>query len=132
MSGTTFLGILACVCMVGLIASLICHLISPDLGEIAANIFFIVLLSLIAVGLIGFATDSSQKNTAEVQQSAADSATIYTIQVIENDGSISFEYRGNADVEIWSDRITLHDGDETWTVFKNQDGALVFESPKQK
>ena len=132
MSVTTLLGILTCVCMAGLIASLICHLISPDLGEIVTNIFFIVLLSLIAVGLIGFATDSSQENTAEIHPSAANNIAIHTVQIIENDGSISFEYRGNADVEIWSDRITLHDGDETWTVFKNQDGALVFESPKQK
>ena len=132
MSATTFFIVLACAVLAGLIASLICHLISPDLGEKAANIFFIVLLSLIAVGLTGFTTDPAQESTAEIQQSAADSVAIHTIQIIENDGSVSFEYRGNADVEIWSDRITLHNGDETWTVFKNQDGALVFESPKQK
>lgn len=84
----------------------------PDLGEIAANIFFIILLSLIAVGLTGFTTDPAQESTAEIQQSAADSVAIHTIQIIENDGSVSFEYRGNADVEIWPDHITLHDDDE--------------------
>ena len=131
MSVTTLLGILICVCMAGLIASLICHLISPDLGEIVTNISLVVLLSLVAVGLVGSIADPSQENAAEIQSSAANSIAIHTVQIIENDGSISFEYRGNADVEIWSDRITLHDGDETWTVFKNQDGALVFESPKQ-
>lgn len=100
MSATTFFIVLACAVLAGLIASLICHLISPDLGEIAANIFFIVLLSLIAVGLTGFTTDPAQESTAEIQQSAADSVAIHTIQIIENDGSVSFEYRGNADVEI--------------------------------
>ena len=120
MSAITFFFILA----------FICHLISPDLGEMATNISLVVLLVLTIVGLIGFTT--AQENAAEIQPSAANSIAIHTVQIIENDGSISFEYRGNADVEIWSDRITLHDGDETWTVFKNQDGALVFESPKQK
>lgn len=132
MSATTFLIVLACAVLAGLIASLICHLISPDLGEIAANIFFIVLLSLIAVGLTGFTTDPAQESTAEIQQSAADSVAIHTIQIIENDGSVSFEYRGNADVEIWPDHITLHDDDEMWAVFKNQDGSFVLESPQQK
>lgn len=130
MSATTFLIVLACAVLAGLIASLICHLISPDLGEIAANIFFIVLLSLIAVGLTGFTTDPAQESTAEIQQSAADSVAIHTIQIIENDGSVSFEYRGNADVEIWPDHITLHDDDEMWAVFKNQDGSFVLESPQ--
>lgn len=130
MSVTTFLGILTCVCMAGLIASLICHLISPDLGEIAANIFFIVLLSLIAVGLTSLAAAPAQENAVEIQPSAANGVAIHTIQIIENDGSVSFEYRGNADVEIWSDRITLHDGDETWTIFKNQDGSFVLESSR--
>lgn len=130
MSATTFFIVLACAVLAGLIASLICHLISPDLGEIAANIFFIVLLSLIAVGLIGFTTDPAQESTAEIQQSAADSVAIHTIQIIENDGSVSFEYRGNADVEIWPDHITLHDDDEMWAVFKNQDGSFVLESPQ--
>ena len=101
MSVTTFLGILTCVCMAGLIASLICHLISPDLGEIAANIFFIVLLSLIAVGLTSLAAAPAQENAVEIQPSAANGVAIHTIQIIENDGSVSFEYRGNADVEIW-------------------------------
>lgn len=130
MSATTFLIVLACAVLAGLIASLICHLISSDLGEIAANIFFIVLLSLIAVGLTGFTTDPAQESTAEIQQSAADSVAIHTIQIIENDGSVSFEYRGNADVEIWPDHITLHDDDEMWAVFKNQDGSFVLESPQ--
>lgn len=130
MSATTFCFILACAVLVSLIASFICHLISPDLGEMATNISLVVLQVLTIVGLIGFTT--AQENAAEIQPSAANSIAIHTVQIIENDGSISFEYRGNADVEIWSDRITLHDGDETWTVFKNQDGALVFESPKQK
>ena len=130
MSATTFFIVLACAVLASLIASFICHLISPDLGEIVTNISLVVLLSLIAVGLIGFT--AAQENATEIQPSAANSIAIHTVQIIENDGSISFEYRGNADVEIWSDRITLHDGDETWTVFKNQDGALVFESPKQK
>lgn len=130
MSVTTFFIVLACAVLAGLIASLICHLISPDLGEIAANIFFIVLLSLIAVGLTGFTTDPAQESTAEIQQSAADSVAIHTIQIIENDGSVSFEYRGNADVEIWPDHITLHDDDEMWAVFKNQDGSFVLESPQ--
>lgn len=130
MSVTTFLGILTCVCMAGLIASLICHLISPDLGEIAANISFIVLLGLIAVGLTGLVTAPAQENAVEIQPSAANGVAIHTIQIIENDGSVSFEYRGNADVEIRSDRITLHDGDETWTIFKNQDGSFVLESPR--
>lgn len=130
MSATTFFIVLACAVLAGLIASLICHLISPDLGEIAANIFFIVLLSLIAVGLTGFTTDPAQESTAEIQQSAADSVAIHTIQIIENDGSVSFEYRGNADVEIWPDHITLHDDDEMWAVFKNQDGSFVLESPQ--
>lgn len=129
MSATTFLFILACAVLVSLIASFICHLISPDLGEMATNISLVVLQVLTIVGLIGF---TAQENAAEIQPSAANSIAIHTVQIIENDGSISFEYRGNADVEIWSDRITLHDSDETWTVFKNQDGALVFESPKQK
>ena len=128
MSAITFFFILACTVLVSLIASFICHLISP--GEMATNISLVVLLVLTIVGLIGFTT--AQENAAEIQPSAANSIAIHTVQIIENDGSISFEYRGNADVEIWSDRITLHDGDETWTVFKNQDGALVFESPKQK
>lgn len=130
MSAITFFFILACTVLASLIASFICHLISPDLGEIVTNISLAVLLSLVAVGLIGFT--AAQENATEIQPSAANSIAIHTVQIIENDGSISFEYRGNADVEIWSDRITLHDGDETWTVFKNQDGALVFESPKQK
>ena len=130
MSATTLLIVLACAVLAGLIASLICHLISPDLGEIAANIFFIILLSLIAVGLTGFTTDPAQESTAEIQQSAADSVAIHTIQIIENDGSVSFEYRGNADVEIWPDHITLHDDDEMWAVFKNQDGSFVLESPQ--
>lgn len=130
MSATTFFIVLACAVLASLIASFICHLISPDLGEIVTNISLVVLLSLVAVGLIGFT--AAQENATEIQPSAANSIAIHTVQIIENDGSISFEYRGNADVEIWSDRITLHDGDETWTVFKNQDGALVFESPKQK
>lgn len=130
MSATTFFIVLACAVLASLIASFICHLISPDLGEIVTNISLAVLLSLVAVGLIGFT--AAQENATEIQPSAANSIAIHTVQIIENDGSISFEYRGNADVEIWSDRITLHDGDETWTVFKNQDGALVFESPKQK
>lgn len=129
MSATTFFIVLACAVLAGLIASLICYFINPDLGETATNISLIALLSLTLVGLIGFT--AAQENAAEIQPSAANSIAIH-IQIIENDGSVSFEYRGNADVEIWSDRITLHDGDETWTVFKNQDGALVFESPKQK
>lgn len=129
MSATTFFIVLACAVLAGLIASFICYLISPDLGETATNISLIALLSLTLVGLIGLAVAPAQENAAEIQPSAANGITI---QIIENDGSVSFEYRGNADVEIWSDRITLHDGDETWTVFKNQDGALVFESPKQK
>ena len=132
MSATTFFIVLACAVLAGLIASFICYLINPDLGETATNISLIALLSLTLVGLIGFTAAPAQENAAEIQRSAANGITIHTIQIIENDGSISFEYRGNADVEIWSDRITLHDGDETWTVFKNQDGALVFESPKQK
>lgn len=126
MSATTFFIVLACAVLAGLIASFICYLISPDLAETATNISMVVLLSLTIVGLIGFT--AAQENAAEIQPSAANSIAIHTVQIIENDGSISFEYRGNADVEIWSDRITLHDGDETWTVFKNQDGALVFES----
>lgn len=130
MSATTFFIVLACAVLASLIASFICHLISPDLGEIVTNISLVVLLVLTIVGLIGFT--AAQENATEIQPSAANSIAIHTIQIIENNGSISFEYRGNADVEIWSDRITLHDGDETWTVFKNQDGALVFESPKQK
>ena len=130
MSATTFFIVLACAVLAGLIASLICHLISPDLGEIAANIFFIVLLNLIAVGLTGFTTDPAQESTAEIQQSAADSVAIHTLQIIDNDGSVSFEYRGNADVEIWPDHITLHDDDEMWAVFKNQDGSFVLESPQ--
>ena len=130
MSATTFFIVLACAVLASLIASFICHLISPDLGEIVTNISLAVLLSLVAVGLIGFT--AAQENATAIQPSAANSIAIHTVQIIENDGSISFEYRGNVDVEIWSDRITLHDGDETWTVFKNQDGALVFESPKQK
>lgn len=129
MSATTFFIVLACAVLAGLIASFICYLISPDLAETATNISLIALLSLTLVGLIGLAVAPAQENAAEIQPSAANGITV---QIIENDGSISFEYRGNADVEIWSDRITLHDGDETWTVFKNQDGALVFESPKQK
>ena len=132
MSVTTLLGILTCVCMAGLLASLICHFINPDLGEIVTNISFTVLLTLVVVGLIGFTADPSQENTAGIQPSVADSAAVYTLQIIESDDTISFEYRGTADVEIHSDRITLHDGDETWTVFKNQDGALVLEGPKQK
>lgn len=127
MPATTFFIVLACAVLAGLIASFICYLISPDLGETATNISLIALLSLTLVGLIGLAVAPAQENAAEIQPSAANGITI---QIIENDGSVSFEYRGNADVEIWS--ITLHDGDETWTVFKNQDGALVFESPKQK
>ena len=130
MSVTTFLGILTCVCMAGLIASLICHLIGPDLGELVVNIFFIVLLSLIAVGLVGFATDPSQKNTAEIQQSAADGAAIYTIQVIESDGTVSFKYRGDADVEVQPDRITFHDNDRTWTVFRDQSSTIIIANPE--
>lgn len=130
MSATTFFIVLACAVLASRIASFIGHLISPDLGEIVTNISLAVLLSLVAVGLIGFT--AAQENATEIQPSAANSIAIPTVQIIENDGSISFEYRGNADVEIWSDRITLHDGDETWTVFKNQDGSFVLESPQQK
>lgn len=132
MSATTFFIALACAVLAGLIASLICYFINPDLGETATNISLIALLSLTLVGLIGLAVAPTPENATETQPSAANSIAVHTIQIVENDGSVSFEYRGNADVEIWSDRITLHDGDETWTVFKNQDGALVFESPKQK
>lgn len=82
------------------------------------------------VGLIGSMTDPSQENTAEIQQSAADSSAIYAIQIIENDGSVSFEYHGGADVEIQPDRIVLYGNGEMWTVFKNQDSTLVIESPK--
>lgn len=129
MSATTFFIVLACAVLAGLIASLICHLISPDLGEIAANISLIALLSLTLVGLIGLAVAPAQENIAEIQPSAANSIAVH-IQIIENDGSVSFEYRGNADVEIWSDHITLHDDDEMWAVFKNQDGSFVLESPQ--
>ena len=127
MPATTFFIVLACAVLAGLIASFICYLISPDLGKTVTNISLIALLSLTLVGLIGLAVAPAQENAAEIQPSAANGITI---QIIKNNNSISFEYRGNADVEIWS--ITPHDGDETWTVFKNQDGALVFESPKQK
>lgn len=127
MSATTFFIVLACAVLVGLIASLICYFINPDLGETATNISLIALLSLTLVGLIGLAVAPAQENVAEIQPSAA---TGITIQIIENDGSVSFEYRGSADVEIWSDRITLHDGDETWTIFKNQDGSFALESPQ--
>ena len=120
MSATTFFIILACAVLASLIASFICHLISPDLGEMATNISLAVLLSLVAVGLVGFATDPSQENTAEIQQSA-----IYTIQIIKNDGSVSFEYRGDADVEIHSGRITFHDNDRTWTVFRDQNSTVA-------
>lgn len=126
MSATTFFIVLACAVLVSLIASFICHLISPDLGETVTHISIIVLLSLTIVGLIGFTV--AQENAAEIQPSAANSIAIHTAQIIENDGSVSFEYRGSADVEIWSDRITLHDGDATWTIFKNQDGSFVLES----
>ena len=132
MSATTFFIILACAVMASLIASFICHLISPDLGEIATNISLAVLLSLVAVGLAGSIADPSQENTAEIQQSAADSSAIYTIQIIESDGSVSFEYRGNADMEVQPDRITLYDDGRAWTVFKSQDSTLAIESPKQK
>ena len=100
MSATTFFIVLACAVLASLIASFICHLISPDLGEIATNISLVVLLSLVAVGLVGSIADPSQENAAEIQSSAANSIAIHTVQIIENDGSISFEYRGNADVEI--------------------------------
>ena len=130
MSVTTFFIVLACAVLAGLIASFICYLISPDLAETATNISMVVLLSLTIVGLTGFTTDPAQESTAEIQQSAADSVAIHTIQIIENDGSVSFEYRGNADVEIWPDHITLHDDDEMWAVFKNQDGSFVLESPQ--
>lgn len=130
MSATTFFIVLACAVLAGLIASFICYLISPDLGETATNISLIALLSLTLVGLIGLAVAPAQENAAEIQPSAANSVAIHTVQIIENDGSISFEYRGNADVEIWSDRIMLHDGDATWTIFKNQDGSFVLESPQ--
>lgn len=129
---TLFLIILTCVTLVGLIASFICHLISPDLGEIATNISLVFLLSLTVVGLIGFTADPFQENTAEIQQSAANSIAIHTVQIIENDGSVSFEYHGGADVEIQPDRITLYDDGRAWTVFKNQGSTLVLESPKQK
>lgn len=127
MSATTFFIVLACAVLAGLIASFICYLISPDLGETATNISLIALLSLTLVGLIGLAVAPAQENAAEIQPSAANGIII---QIIENAGSVSFEYRGSADVEIWSDHITLHDGDATWTIFKNQDGVL--ESPQQK
>lgn len=127
MSATTFFIVLACAVLAGLIASLICYFINPDLGETATNISLIALLSLTLVGLIGLAVAPAPENVTEIQPSAANGITI---QIIENDGSVSFEYRGNADVEIWSDRIMLHDGDATWTIFKNQDGSFVLESPQ--
>lgn len=120
MSATSFFIILACAVLASLIASFICHLISPDLGEIAANISLVVLLSLTAVGLIGFTADPSQENTVEIQQSA-----IYTIQVIKNDGTVSFEYHGDAAAEIQPDRITLYDSGRTWTVFKDQNSTIT-------
>ena len=127
MSATTFFIVLACAVLVGLIASFICYLINPDLGETATNISLIALLSLTLAGLIGLAVAPAPENITEIQPSAANGITI---QIIENDGSVSFEYRGNADVEIWSDRIILHDGDVTRTIFKNQDGSFVLESPQ--
>lgn len=130
MSVTAFFTILICFIVVDLVASLICHSVNPDLGEIVVNAFLVVLLIVVMVGLIGSMADPFQENTAEIQQSAADSSAIYTIQIIENNGSVSFEYRGDADVEIQPDRIVLYDTGEMWTVFKNQDSTFVIESPK--
>lgn len=127
---TLFLIILTCAALAGLLASLICHFINPDLGEIVTNISFTVLLTLVVVGLVGFTADPSQENIAEIQQTAADNAAIYTIQIIENDGSIFFKYRGDADVEIQPDRVTLHDDDEIWTVPKSQDARITITKSK--
>lgn len=130
MSATTFFTILAFAVLASLIASFICHLISPDLGEIATNISLVALLSLTVVGLVGFATDPSQENTAEIQQSAVDSSAIYTIQIIESDGTVSFEYCGDADVEVQPDRITFHDDGRTWTVFRDQNSTVAITDPE--
>ncbi len=129
---TLFLIILTCVALAGLLASLICHFINPDLGEIVTNISFTVLLTLVVVGLIGFTADPSQENIAGTQPSVVDSSAIHTIQIVESDGSVSFEYHGDADVEIQPDRITLYDDGRVWTVFKNQGSTLVLENLKQK
>lgn len=125
MPATTFFVILACTVLAGLIASFICYLISPDLGETATNISLIALLSLTLVGLIGLAVAPAQENAAEIQPSAANNIAIHTIQIIENDGTVSFEYRGDADAEIQLDRITFYDDNRTWTVFKNQNGTVI-------
>ena len=126
----SFLIILVCFIVVDLVASLICHPINPDLSEMVTNVFLIVLLTVVMVGLIGSMTDPSQGNTAEIQQSAADSSAIYTIQIIESDGSVSFEYHGDADAEIQSDRIVLHDNGRTWTVFRDQSSTIVITNPE--
>lgn len=125
MPATTFFVILACAVLAGLIASLICYLISPNLGETATTISLIALLSLTIVGLIGLAAAPAQENAAEIQPSAANNIAIHTIQIIENDGTVSFEYRGDADAEIQLDRITFYDDNRTWTVFKNQNGTVI-------
>lgn len=125
MPATTFFVILACAVLAGLIASLICYLISPNLGETATTISLIALLSLTIVGLIGLAAAPVQENAAEIQPSAANNIAIHTIQIIENDGTVSFEYRGDADAEIQLDRITFYDDNRTWTVFKNQNGTVI-------
>ncbi len=130
MSATTFFIVLACAVLASLIASFICHLISPDLGEVAANISLVALLTLVAVGLACSSADPSQENTAEIQQSAVDSSAIYTIQIIESDGSASFQYRGDADAEIQPDRITFHDDGRTWTVFRDQSSTIVITNPE--
>lgn len=127
---TLFLIILTCVALAGLLASLICHFINPDLGEIVTNISFTVLLTLVVVGLLGFTADPSQENSVEVRQSAIDSSVAYTVQVIESSGTVSFEYHGDADVEIHSDRIVLHDDDEIWTVLKSQNARITITKSK--
>lgn len=126
----SFLIILVCFIVVDLVASLICYSINPDLGETVTNIFLIVLLIVVMVGLVGSIADPSQENSVEVRQSATDGAAIYTIQVIENDGSISFKYSGDVDVEIHSGRITLYDNDETWTVPKSQSSRITINKSK--
>lgn len=128
----SFLIILVCFIVVSFVASLICHSINPDLGETVTNIFLIVLLTVVMVGLVGSITDPSQENIAGIHPSAVDGSAIYTLQIIESDGTVSFEYHGDADVEIQPDRITLYDDGRIWTVFKNQGSTRVLENLKQK
>ena len=98
---------------------------APVAGLITLLVTIIVLGGLLWFGSWYYSNTASGARAVKDQQLDWSQGVERIIQVIESDGSVSYEYRGKVDIEMHDNYIVFDENNKRIILYKSYTGTLV-------